>query len=200
MIRFPRGVSILLAAAFSVAVQAQDSTAKSSLGLRAIGLVGLKAAGGRAERGYRTAEGGIVVDLGHFSSRRVRLATEVAYLRTLRRGEYVPAEDSSYSGVFYDLSGHLMLHVTATDPGGKLVPYIATGVSVHALTSSFGSIPIDLRYNTNVFGLRALGGVRVRAWRRRAVSVEWDATLAKEVSRWSVRVGVDHLLGDLVGR
>lgn len=183
-------------------VGAQNPSPSSSLGIRGIGSFALHAGGAGVERGVDAMEAGATLDLGHFSSRRVRLAAEAAFLRTLPHREYVVADDSVYRDVFYDLSGHLVLGLLLRDPRWRVVPYLGFGVGVHALTSNFGSIPIDRRYNTNVFGLRSSGGVRIRVGGsgRRAVSLEGSTTLARHVSRATARVGMEWLFGDLIGR
>ena len=151
------------------------------------------------ERGLDAGELSGTLDLGHFSSRRVRLRADVSFLRTGRFRAYVAADDTTYRNVFYDLSGMLNLAFALRDPTHRVVPFVSFGTGIHVLTSSFGSIPIDLRYNTNVFGLQAASGVRIRAGHtgRRAVVIEGGATLAKEVSRASVRLGTEWLFGDL---
>jgi hypothetical protein len=156
----------------------------------------------RVERGLDALEGGATLDLGHLPSNRIRLAADVALLRTMPFSEYIVADDTTYRNVFYDLSGHLMLVLLARDPARSVVPWVSVGAGVHVLTSAFGSIPIDIRYNTNVFGLRTAAGVRVRAGAsgRRAFVLEGSATVAREVSRTAVRVGAEWLFGDLARR
>lgn len=187
----PLAVALLLAATSSVA-----AGQASSLGLRGIGAVGLGGAVSNIERNATGLEVAASVDLGHFASRRVRPGASIAFLRTLPRSEYVTQEDATYRDVFYDLSGHVTLTVLARDPEKRLVPYASVGAGVHALTSSYGSIPIDIRYNTNVFGLRTGAGFRLRG-RSRAVSLEGTAILARNVSRASIGISTEWLFGDL---
>lgn len=120
----------------------------------------------------------------------------MSFLRSLPRSEYVAQEDATYRDVFYDLSGHVTLTVLARDPAHTVVPYASVGAGVHALTSSYGSIPIDIRYNTNVLGLRLGTGLRFRG-RARALSLESTAVLARNVSRATIGLSTEWLTGDL---
>ncbi len=167
-----------------------------ALGLRAIGAASLSLAVGRVDRGATGIEGGAALDLGHFASRRIRVGVSAAFLRTLPFTEYVAQDDTSFRDVFYDLSGHVSLTFLARRPEHRVVPWASIGAGVHVLTSSFGSIPIDIRYNTNVFGLRSAAGVRLRG-ARRALSIEAGAILAKEVSRATLGLSTEWLFGDL---
>lgn len=179
-----------LALTGTLPAQAQDSTSRSALGLRAVGGASLLVGYSRVERGVNAAEVALNVDLGHFASRKVRLAAELNYLRSSRFSEYVEAEDSTYRDAFYDLSPKVWLQLLARDPARRFVPFVRFGVGVHALTSSFGSVPLDIRYNSNVFGLSSGAGAR---WRLgpRALVIEGTAVLAREVSRGGVRLGVE---------
>ncbi|MCC6316694.1 MAG: hypothetical protein IT361_03295 [Gemmatimonadaceae bacterium] len=167
--------------------------------MRGIGALGVHGGYARVEQGVDAAEATVSLDLGHFASSRVRLAAEASFLRAFPHREYVEADDTTYRDVFYDLSGHVDLHLLLRSPARRVVPYLSFGVGIHALTSSFGSIPIDLRYNTNVFGLRAGSGVRFRTGARNAIVLEGAASLSKAVSRSSVRLGVEWLFADLAG-
>lgn len=189
-------------AALPAASSAQDSTGTAALGIRGIGAFGVQAGWARVERGMDATDVAATIDLGHFASRRIRVGAEIAYLRSRAHREYVVAEDSTYRNHVYDLAGHVSLGFLLRDPARRLVPWLGLGVGVHALTSSFGSIPIDLRYNTNVFGLRAATGARLRLGRgsQRALVVEGNTILAKNVSRGGVRVGMEWLFGDLARR
>ena len=185
-----------MAALFLAAVNNAAAGQASSLGLRGIGAIGLGGAISDIERNATGLEIAGSIDLGHFASRRLRPGATIAFLRTLPRSEYVTQEDVTYRDVFYDLSGHVTLTVLARDPGKRLVPYASVGAGVHALTSSYCSIPIDIRYNTNVFGLRTGAGFRLRG-RSRAVSLEGTAILARNVSRASIGISTEWLFGDL---
>jgi hypothetical protein len=184
-------------AALLVATPARGSSQEASLGLRGIGAVGVTATLSAIERDATGLEGGATVDLGHFASRRIRLGATASFLRTRPRSEYVAQDDTTFRNVFYDLSGHVAIAVLARNPDRRVVPYASFGAGVHVLTSSYGSIPIDIRYNTNVFGLRSAAGVR---WRgaRRAVSLETAAVLARNVSRATIGVSTEWLFGDLL--
>lgn len=166
------------------------------LGLRGIGAVGLTASASSIERNATGIELGATLDLGHLRSRRVRPGAAVSFLRSLPRSEYVAQEDATYRDVFYDLNGHITLTALARDPDHRLVPYASIGAGVHALTSSYGSIPIDIRYNTNVLGLRMGAGLRFRG-RARALSLESTAILARNVSRATIGLSTEWLTGDL---
>jgi outer membrane protein W len=177
---------------------AQDSS-EAAFGVRAIGAVGIYAGRAFIERDIEAHEIGGRMDIGHFRADRIRVHTDIAFLRTQTHEEFVPTEDTTYRDVFYDLSGHVTIQWFLSRPSHRLAPYASTGVGVHVLTSSFNSIVLDQRYNTNNFGLRAAAGVRVRlgSGRRRAVFVEYASTLARNVSRGSVHLGLEALFGDL---
>ena len=181
---------------------AQAAAAGSTVGLRGVGALAVQGGYARVERGLDAVEASATLDLGHFASNRVRLAADLGFLRTLPFSEFIVADDTTYRNVFYDLSGHVVLKVLASDPSRGVVPWVSLGAGVHVLTSTFGSIPIDVRYNTNVFGLRAATGVRVRAGSsgRRALVIEASALAAREVNRVGVRAGMEWLFGDLVRR
>jgi hypothetical protein len=186
---------VLSAAATSSSAQERPGP---TLGIRGIGAIGIHAGYSRVDRGADAAEASATLDLGHFSSPRVRLAAEAAFLRAFPHREFVIAEDTTYRDVFYDLSGHVNLQLLMRDPARAAVPYLSFGLGVHALTSSFGSIPIDLRYNTNVFGLKAATGLRLRLpGGRHAIVAEGAAVLSKAVSRSSIRLGTEWLFADL---
>lgn len=179
---------------------AQQRTAPT-LGMRGIGGLGLHAGYARVDRGVDAAEASATLDLGHFSTPRVRLSAQAAFLRAFPHREFVVAEDTTYRDVFYDLSGHVDLQFLIRDPARTAVPYLSFGLGVHALTSSFGAPPVDLIYNTNVFGLKAATGLRIRLrGGRNALVAEGAALLSKAVSRSTIRIGTEWLFGDLRGR
>jgi outer membrane protein W len=189
--------TLLFLASASASAAQEASTA--AFGVRAIGAVGFHAGRAFIERNAEAYEIGARVDVGHFQTNQIRVIADISFLRTLTYEEFVPSEDTTYRDVFYDLSGHVLVQWFLRDPSRRFAPYAMTGVGVHALTSSFSSIVLDQRYNTNNFGLRAGAGVRVRlgSGRRRAVFVEYDATLVRGVSRGSVHLGVEALFADL---
>lgn len=168
-----------------------------AFGIRAIGAAGVHFGAAALERNAEAFEIGGRLDVGHFPVRRIRLVADVAFLRTRTYEERVEDEDTTYRDVFYDLSGHVIVQWFATDPSRLLSPYVSTAVGVHALTSNFGSTVLDQRYNTNNFGLRGAAGARLRLGGRRAVFVEYAGTLARNVTRNSVHVGLEALFGDL---
>jgi len=170
----------------------------TNLGLAAIGAVTAHVGGARIERGFRALAGGLTVDFGHLASPRVRLVTDATYLLTSKRTERVETEGKSFRDNFRDLSGHIALAAHAS-PAARLSPYVAAGVGVHVLSSSFGSLSIDTRYNSNNFGLLGAAGVRTRlgAGQRRALDLEVRAIQARNVRRVSLHVGLAALFNDL---
>ncbi len=192
--KFMLGLCFLISGS---ALPAQEPTPSgAALGLRALGAFSLTARGIRDERDVTGMEAAAELDLGHLPSRRVRVGTEVAFMRTRLFDEYVQQDDASYRDVYHDLSIHVLVTLLMRDPARTIVPYVGAGTGVHVLTSAFGSIPIDVRYNTNVFGLRGAAGLRLRG-STRAVRIETSAVLAREVSRATVGLSFDWLLGDL---
>lgn len=189
--------TLLLLASASVS-GAQDGS-EAAFGVRAIGAVGIHAGRALIERDVEAYEIGGRMDVGHFRADRIRVQADIAFLRTRTYEEFVPTEETTYRDVFYDLSGHVSVQWFLSHPSHRLAPYASTGVGVHVLTSSFNSIVLDQRYNSNRFGLRAAAGMRVRLGsdRRRALFVEYAGTLVREVSRGSIHVGVEALFGDL---
>ena len=188
--------AVLMMAGTSIAAQ---ETSEGAFGIRAIGAAGIHFGAATIQRNVEAFEIGGRLDVGHFPVRRIRVVADVSFLRSLQYEEFIADEDSTYRDVFYDLSGNLMVHVHVTDPSRRLSPYIGAGVGVHALTSSFGSTAIDLRYNTNNLGLRGSAGARLRlgSGRRRALFVEVAGTLVRNVTRSSVHLGLEALFGDL---
>jgi hypothetical protein len=179
---------------------AQDTSRSSTaLGLAAVGAFGVHLAGATVERGFKAAEIGGHLDLGHLNSPRVRVTVDVAFLRTWPHREYVVAIDSSFRDVFYDLSGNVGFTVFGRAHRSRVLPYVTAGVGIHVLTSSFGTLAIDRRYNTNNFGLIAAGGVRFRGSARSptAFFLETRRIQAVAVSRTSLHVGLLRLFGDL---
>lgn len=194
-----QGTRIAAAALVCLASASVSRAQDAAFGVRAIGAVGIQVGRASIERNAEAYEIGGRVDVGHFRSDRIRVAADIAFMRTLSYEEFVPSEDTTYRNEFYDLSGHVTVQWYLASPSGRVAPYVSTGVGVHALTSSFRSIVLDQRYNSNRFGLRAAGGMRVRLGsdRRRALFVEYAGTLVREVSRGSVHLGIEALFGDL---
>lgn len=170
----------------------------TSIGLSSIGAAGVHAGATRVERGAKGGEFGVLVDFGWFRSASLRLQGEVALMRATLT-ERVDIEDRTYRDHFFDLTGSLSLVAQLRDAGSGVVPYATVGIGVHALSSSFGSTPIDRRYNGNPFGSHAGAGLRVRAGRggSRAVFVEARRTIAEHVDRSTLRLGFLGLFHDL---
>lgn len=197
--RLGAALLIFLAGASVSGSQEAGEAGEAAFGVRAIGAAGIHFGRASVERNADAYELGARLDVGHFRIDRIRVVADVAFLRTLAYEEFVPAEDTTYRDQFYDLSGHVTVQWYLTKPSQRVAPYVSTGVGVHALSSSFRSIVLDQRYNSNRFGLRAAAGMRVRLGSegRRALFVEYAGTLVREVSRGSVHVGVEALFGDL---
>ena len=182
--------------------QPSQRQAPASLGLSSVGAVSIHVGGAALQRSIRGAEVGTTIDLGHFASRRVRLLADASYLRSFPFSERVESEGKSYRDVFYDLSGHVAVAVRGTSVTARLSPYVAGGVGIHVLSSTFGSLAIDTRYNTNNFGLMGLAGmhVRVGSGLRRSMLVEVRRVHSKNVRRLSVHLGLSALFNDLARR
>lgn len=178
----------------------QDAERTSSLGLSSTGALSVHVGASRIVRGARGVEGGVTLDLGYLATPRLRVLTDLSFLRSLSYEERVEHENRTYRDVFYDLSGHVALSAHANAPTSRITPYALAGVGIHLLTSSFGSVVLDTRYNTNNFGLLAGGGVRVRGGpgSRRAAFVEIRRIQAKDVRRLNLQLGASLLFNDLV--
>lgn len=172
--------------------------AQASLGLASVGAVGVHVGTTRAEYDAEGPEGGVLVDFGWVRVPSLRLQGEVALLRATLT-ERIEVEDRTYRDHFYDLTGSLSLVAMLRDAGRLAIPYVTVGIGVHALSSSFGSIPIDRRFNANPFGSHAGAGLRLRlgAAGGRAVFVELRRTIAEHVDRTSLRAGGLILFNDL---
>ncbi|MCC6929924.1 MAG: hypothetical protein IT359_13160 [Gemmatimonadaceae bacterium] len=195
---------VLLAAPWRAGAQGDtlQPPARTNVGLDAIGAVSASAGWASVENGFHAWQVATRVDFGHLRSRRVRLLADVQYLLSLPHSEYVLAEGKSYRDVFRDLSAHLSLAVHPVSPTARVSPYIAAGLGVHVLSSSFGSVTIDTRYNTNNFGLREAVGVRVGVGGsgRRALTLEVESIQTRDVRRVGLSLGVTGLFNDLVRR
>lgn len=212
--RIPRLAAVATLGAFTAlataapALRAQASgdslsrSAQSHLGLDAIGAATFRGGWSTIENNFHAWQVGTSVDFGYMRSRHVRLVADAAYLLTLPHREYVIAEGKTYRDVFRDLSAHLSIAVHPISPTARVSPYVAAGVGVHVLSSSFGSLTIDTRYNTNNFGLREAIGVRigVGASGRRALNLEVESLQARNVRRVAVVAGIGALFNDLVRR
>jgi hypothetical protein len=116
--------------------------------------------------------------------------------------ETVVVEDSSYRGPVYDLSGGVSVTLLPTGPRSRIAPYLVAGIAVHALSSSFGTLVLDQRYNGNPFGLHGGAGIRLRLTDsgRTAIWTEWRGTIAENVNRTTLRGGLMLLFNDLAAR
>lgn len=172
------------------------------VGLAAVGALTVHAGAASIQRGYHGLAAGTTIDFGHIRSPRLRLLADVTYLHSFPKTELIPTENRSYRDVFRDLSGTLALAFHLNAPAARLSPYVATGIGVHVLSSSFGSPVIDRRYNTNNFGLLAAAGARLRTGTggRRALLIEARRVMSHDVSRTSIHLGVSSLFGDLARR
>lgn len=173
-----------------------------TLGLAAIGAFTVHAGMARVQRGFSAGSIGATADFGYLRSRRVRVLADLTYLLTAPRTERVESEGRTYRDAFRDLSGHVAFAFHANDPHGRVSPYLMTGAGVDILSSSFGSLTLDTRYNANNFSLLAAAGTRVRLGGegKRALQLEVRGVQAHNVRRLSVQVGVAALFNDLVRR
>ncbi len=198
--------SIAAAIALTVSVglgagvcEGQDSGG-GTLGLRGVGYVVANLGASRLPRNGKAGEGGLSLDLGHFPAARFRLSGDASFMRTVGYSEYVSDEDREYRKPFYDLSGSLVVSVDGGGREARVIPYLGAGVGVHALTSSIGTVTLDRRYNTNVFGVVATAGSRIRFRGNRVLRIEARAVGAKNVRRVGIHVGMGLLFNDLVSR
>lgn len=193
---------VVLASSAHGQVDSAAAPARARLGLSAAGAFVVTAGWASIERGIHGVALGSSVDFGHLRSPRVRLLADLEYLLTLPYEEYVEVDGQSYRDVFRDLSGHVVVAFHATAPTARVSPYVATGIGVHVLSSTFGSVPIDRRYNTNNFGLLGAAGLRlgIGGSGRRALQLEVRGLQARDVRRVSVHAGVATLFNDLIRR
>src|SRR5678816_1871250 len=73
------------------------------LGLAYVGALGVYGGAVEVQRGARGGEVGGMIDLGSIRSPRIRLTGDASFLFA-SYAEFVPQEDSRYSGEIYDLS------------------------------------------------------------------------------------------------
>lgn len=174
----------------------------ATIGLSAIGAFGVHAGIARVQRGYSAGSLGGTLDFGYLRARRVRVVADLTYLLTAPRTEYVESENATYRDVFRDLSAHVAFAFHANDPSRRLSPYLLAGGGVDVLSSSFNSLAIDTRYNSNNFSLLGALGTRVRLGEasRRALTVEVRGIAARNVRRAAIHLGVATLFNDLTRR
>src|ERR1700741_1587011 len=81
----------------------------------------------------------------------------------------------------------------------RQVAYASVGFSIHALSSSFHSVPLDQRYNANRFGIT--GTVGGRFWigekGQQALFLEARESAVSEMTRWTLRSGFLYNFGPL---
>jgi hypothetical protein len=184
----------LVASAIPLRLGAQ--TPSSNLGLTAVAGIGIHAGGARLERSSDGLEAGGVLDLGWWRGRNVRLQAEMSILRATL-SEYLELEDSTFVGAYYDLSVGVS-GIWLTNADSRFSPYLLAGVAAHALSSTFGILELDGRYNTNRFGSHVGAGVRVRPGAGdTGIYVEGRRVIANEVDRTVIRAGVMMFFGDL---
>lgn len=168
----------------------------SNLGLVAVGAVGVQGSVAWLEREDRGYELGVLADIGWTGAPSLRLQAELDFMAA-HLVETVEIEDRTYRGAFFDLSGSVSAVFLA---GGRRAPYLLGGVSVHALSSDFGTLTLDRRYNTNQFGVVAGAGLRVWTGEagRRIVAIEVRRVISENVDRTLLRVGLLHAFNDLI--
>jgi hypothetical protein len=179
---------------------AQEAS-RPNLGLAAVGALGLHAGADAIERHAEGHEVGALMDLGSLTGAAVRLQFEVAFLRATLT-ETVVQDDSTYSDVFYDLTASVSTVLQGGGPRARLAPYLVAGVGVHALSSAFGTVVLDQRYNANPFGVHLGAGARLwlTGGGRHSVAVEIRRTIAENVNRTSFRLGLLLHYNDLIRR
>lgn len=183
----------------SVPIVATAQEPSSNLGLPAIAAIGIHGGFARLERSSKGEEAGLLVDLGWLRGRSMRLQAEVSLLGASLT-EYVELEDSTFQGDYFDLSAGVS-SVWLASAEAKVSPYILAGFAVHALSSAFGTVSLDQRYNANRFGSHIGTGLRLRfGASRQAVFVEVRRVISDEVDRTAVRFGGLVLMGDLFRR
>ncbi len=196
------GALLVLLAPATMFPQGDSLASRTRLGLAAVSAVSANVGYASIQRGYHGLSVGGTVDFGHLATPRLRLVADIGYLRSFAKSEYVQSENKTYRDDFRDLTGTIAFALHPNAPTSRFTPYALTGLGVHVLSSSFGSLAIDTRYNTNNFGLLLGGGARLRvgSGRRRALFAEVRRVLSQDVSRTSVHVGVAALLGELAAR
>jgi hypothetical protein len=167
-------------------------------GIGASGAVGVKVGGADVQRAGGSPFVGVDLDLGRFGGPTTRFQVEATFLRGGIE-EFVELEDQTYSGHIYDLTGSIAVVQLLRPPSRRVQPFLSAALSVHAMSSSFGSTILDRRYNTNNFGVQAGAGFRVRLGSRgsRALEIEARKVGVEDMNRFSVSVGLLWLLRDL---
>jgi hypothetical protein len=192
-------MALMLLPAGGVTQAGAQALPRTNLGLPAVSAIGIFGGGTRIERSSNGLEFGGLIDLGWMNGRSLRLQGEVGVVRAPLT-EFVEPEDSTYTGHYLDLSVDVT-GVWLASPDGRASPYVLAGIGVHALSSTFGTLYLDRRYNANRFGSHVGAGLRVRLGGGRifqpALFVEARRVIADEVDRTVLRAGLLTLLGDL---
>jgi hypothetical protein len=172
---------------------AECQAPRARVGLPSAGGIGVFVGGGRVTHDVPGGEVGIIADLGWLWAPRLRLVSDVSwFIGSLH--EYVAQDDEDISGPIFDLGGTVSLQALSGSAASRGTGYASLGVSIHVLSSSFNSLPLDLRYNANRFGLA--GTVGGRAWvgsgGTESLFAEVRAQAVTQVSGWRVRAGYIH--------
>jgi hypothetical protein len=174
-------------------------TSGTALGLTAAAAIGIHVGYARVEGSIDAFEGGATLDLGHIATQRLRLTTDLSYMRSQPHTERIETEGKTYRAFIQDLSGAVDLALLTRSPTAIVVPFFSGGVGLHVLSSAFRSLTIDTRYNTNNFSVQGSAGVRMRlgSTSRRAVVLSVQRIQANNVSRSAVHLGLQALFNDL---
>lgn len=176
-----------------------QGTARTNIGLAAVGAVGFHAGRDVVEQNADGYEAGVLIDLGWLGSPALRLQMDVALLRASLT-ERVIQEDSTFQGAIFDLTAAVSAVLLGGGSRGRVVPYLLGGLGVHALSSNFGNRVLDQRYNANPFGAHVAAGLRLWLSRagRHAIAVEARRTIAENVTRSTVHFGLLVFYNDLI--
>ena len=172
---------------------------RSRIGIAHIGAIGVYGGAVSLEHDADGVEGGVTLDLGWLRAPRFRLQAEVSLLRATLT-EFVEVDDATFDGEFFDLTTSIGIVALMRNASARAAPYVAAGVAVHALSSTFGSVTLDRRYNANPFGAYVAAGARLwlSGTGRNALSLEVRMSSAEHVSRSSARLGGLLFFGDMV--
>ncbi len=167
-------------------------------GIGASGALAVKVGAAELQRAGGSQFFGIDLDLGRFAGSTTRFQIESTFLRGGVR-EFVELEDQTYDGHIYDLTGAIAVVQLVRPPSRRVQPFLSAALSVHAMSSGFGSTILDRRYNSNNFGVQAGAGFRVRLGSRgqRALVIEARRIAVQDMNRLSVSIGLLWLLRDL---
>jgi hypothetical protein len=172
-----------------------QATSGTRLGLGAAGHIGANAALAIVEHAQPAFELGASMDLGSIGSRRTRLLVDLGFFNTV-----VDRPDSagkSVRGPFYDLAASV--GITQLFPRvGRVEPYLAGGVALHAIGSAIGDPDLDVLYNANRFGAYIGAGsfITVSPEGRNGVQIEVRGVFVHAVNRVAFRLGYVRFFGD----